>query len=454
MPARAPRRILMISLHGYVSGQAELGRPDTGGQVVYVLKLSECLARLGYRVDIFTRRFEDQPAIENVGERVRIVRIPCGGRKLIRKEWMCDVVPEWIVNAEAYIKRHDLSYAFIDSHYWDAGLAGDQLAMHLGIPHLHTPHSIGSWKRDNMDGDPKELDREYNFTRRIRDERSVYDHADAIVATTPQQRDVLLNGEYEVERGKIAVIPPGFDDTRFFPVAAATRQAIKRELGVSGRLVLALGRVAANKGYDLLLQSMPTVFERTPDARLMLAIGSTNNTPGEAQQVDELKGLAVELGIADRVIFRDYVPEDDLPDLYRAADVFALSSRYEPFGMTAVEAMACGTPVVMTTEGGLWEMVAWGTEALYADPLDPPAFGHAIQTVLRYPRVARQLARFGSDRARATFTWNGIAQQLVRLLPEMGGGRRAAYAARSRDALADINGDVEPEPAWAFAESS
>ncbi len=448
MPARAPRRIMMISIHGYVAGQAQMGLPDTGGQVVYVLRLSECLARLGYRVDIYTRRFGDQPAIESLGDRVRIVRIPCGGPQLIRKEWMCDVIPEWVANAEAYVARHGLAYAFIDSHYWDAGLAGDALATSLGIPHLHTPHSIGSWKRDNMDGDPADLDRQYNFTRRIRDERAIYDRADAIIATTPQQRDVLLDGEYEVESGKIAVIPPGYDDARYFPVSAATRQAIKHDLGVDGQLVLALGRVAANKGYDLLLRAMPTVFERLPDARLMLAIGSTNPTPGEARQVEELRLLAAELGIADRVLFHDFVPDEMLADTYRAADVFALSSRYEPFGMTAVEAMACGTPVVVTTEGGLWEMVAWGTEALYADPQDPPAFGHAIVTVLRYPRIARQLARFGSHRARATFTWNGIAQQLMTVLQDVGESRRAGRSPQDQGPQSREIAANGPEVQW------
>jgi mannosylfructose-phosphate synthase len=439
---------MMISLHGYVSGQAELGLPDTGGQVVYVLKLSECLARLGYRVDIFTRRFESQPAIETLGERVRIVRIPAGGPGFIRKEWMCDVIPEWVANAEAYIGRHGLTYAFVDSHYWDAGLAGDEVARRLGIPHLHTPHSIGSWKRDTMEGEPADLERQYNFVRRIRDERAVYDAADAIIATTPQQRDILREGEYEVEPHKIAVIPPGFDDTRFFPVSAATRVAIKRELGVDGQLVLALGRIAANKGYDLLLQAMPTVFERLPDARLMLAVGSTSPTPGEVEQVEELRRLATDLGIADRVLFRDFVPDELLADTYRGADVFALSSRYEPFGMTAVEAMACGTPAVVTTGGGLWEMVAWGTEAIYADPQDPPAFGHAILTVLRYPRVARQLARFGSHRARATFTWNGIAHQLINLLQEVGEPRPDGLPVGGLGALADVLRADEPEVEW------
>ncbi len=447
MPSRHSKRIMMISTHGFVSGQVELGLPDTGGQVVYVLKLSECLARLGYKVDIFTRRFEDQPAIEQIGERIRIVRIPAGGPKLIRKEFMCDIIPEWVANAQAYIERREHKYAFIDSHYWDAGLAGDELARRLKIPHVHTPHSIGSWKRDNMDGDPRALDQEYNFTRRIRDERAIYDDADAIIATTPQQRDILQDGEYEVEPGKITVIPPGFDDSTYFPVSFATRQAIKRDLGVDGRLILALGRVAANKGYDLLLQAMPTVFDRLPDAKLMLAIGSTTPTPGETRQVDELRQMAVDLGIADRVLFRDYVPEELLADTYRAADVFVLSSRYEPFGMTAVEAMACGTPTVITTEGGLWEMVAWGTETIYADPLDPPAFGHAIQTVLRYPRVARQLARFGSHRARATFTWNGIAQQVINLIADVGEPRRSGTLPRVR-AVADVDDAQEQDVEW------
>ncbi len=422
---RQHRRILMISTHGYVAAEPELGRPDTGGQVVYVLRLSESLARLGYRVDIMTRRFEKQPQIEQVNERVRIVRIPAGGPELIRKEWLCDVIPEWVDNAATYIESKGLAYEFIDSHYWEAGLAGDELARRLGIGHVHTPHSIGSWKRDSMGGDPAELERQYNFARRIRDERAIYRAADAVVATTPQQRDILRDGEYDVPLEKIAVVPPGFDDTRFFPVSAATRSALKREAGFETPVILALGRVAANKGYDLLLRAMPTVLSRVPAARLLLAIGSTEPTPGEHLQVEGLRQLAGELGIADRVLFADHIPDEVLADTYRMADVFALSSRYEPFGMTAIEAMACGTPTVITTEGGLWDMVTWGTEALYANPLDVEAFGHTIATVLLYPRIANQLAQHGSQRARSSFTWNGIAQRLVNLphLRSVGSGR-------------------------------
>jgi mannosylfructose-phosphate synthase len=215
---------------------------------------------------------------------------------------------------------------------------------------------------------------------------------------------------------KIRVIPPGYDDTRFFPVSLATRNALKEELELDGRVVLALGRMAKNKGYDLLLRAMPSVFQRVDNVQLLLALGSSEPSAAESDQINDLKALADELNITDRILFRDYIPDEWLADYYRAADVFALSSRYEPFGMTAVEAMACGTPTVVTTEGGLCEHITWGLDALYANPFDAEAFGHAICAALAYPRVAQQLTKFGSQTARARFTWTGIAQQLLNAL--------------------------------------
>jgi mannosylfructose-phosphate synthase len=161
---------------------------------------------------------------------------------------------------------------------------------------------------------------------------------------------------------------------------------------------------------------MVPVFQRMADAKLLLAIGSTQPNGEEREQIAALKHLASELGIVDRVLFRDYIPDDQLADYYRAADVFALSSRYEPFGMTAIEAMACGTPTVITTEGGLWELVTWGLEALYANPNDTDAFGHSVLEILQYPQVSDQLARYGSQKARSHFTWTGISQQILSLV--------------------------------------
>ena len=147
------KHIAMISTHGYVAAEPPLGAPDTGGQVVYVLELSKVLGRLGYNVDIYTRQFEDQPAKEPVDENVSIIRIPCGGSEFIPKEYMVDSIDEWIDNALTYISDNNQKYLFINSHYWDAGIAGMKISQALKIPHLHTPHSVGSWKKRNMEKD-------------------------------------------------------------------------------------------------------------------------------------------------------------------------------------------------------------------------------------------------------------------------------------------------------------
>ncbi len=404
---RHPRRVLLISLHGYVAAEPELGRPDTGGQVVYILRLAECLGRMGSKVDILTRRFEGQPAMERVDDQVRIIRIPAGGDDFISKERMDAVVPDWVDNAMRFIARRRIGYSFVSSHYWDAGLAGTAIAERLSLPHVHTPHSLGAWKRDSMDGDADALETRFRFTHRIAQERRIVARADLVVATTPQQAELLAGP---------AMVPPGYDDTRFYPVSEASRALTKHDLGLDGPLVLALGRMARNKGYDLLLRSLPHVFERVDGARVLLAPGSSEPSEGEQQQIAGLRGLARDLGVEDRVLFHDHIPDGALADHYRAADVFALSSRYEPFGMTAIEAMACGTPTVITTEGGLWQMVRWGVDALYANPFDPAAFGHAMVNILSYPRVASQLSSAGAETARARFTWAGVTQQLIAAL--------------------------------------
>ena len=463
MASRAPKRILMISTHGYVAAEPEFGKPDTGGQVVYVLELSKHLARLGYRVDIATRRFEGQPQIEKVDDRVRVVRFACGGQDFIPKETLCEHIPEWVQNAADWFAKKNLSYQFINSHYWDAGLAGQALSNRLGVPHLFTPHSIGAWKRTQMDGDPAELEAKYNFAHRVREEKTVFDECDAVIATTGQQHELICGGDYDTPPGKVAVVPPGYDDTRFFPVSRASREALKEEYDASGPVVMALGRLARNKGYDLLLKAMPAVFDRVKDAKLILAVGSDELNEQERELQAELEEIAEDLGIEDRVEFRGYVPDDQLADYYRIADVFALCSRYEPFGMTAVEAMAVGTPTVVTTEGGLWPLLVWGLEALYANPFDPDAYGHAIAQILTHRRVSDQLAKYGSQKARAKFTWTGVAQQVLHLLdhvdrpprPEtaasvgLGSGGLGRHAAAAPPLVAT---DAPPAPAAMPAE--
>jgi len=409
----------MVSTHGYVAANPPLGAADTGGQVVYVLELSKKLAQLGYEVDIWTRRFEDQPEIEPVAEQVRIIRARCGGQDFIPKEYLHEKLPQWGENALRLINKHGLKYEFINSHYWDAGVAGQHLSEVLGVPHLHTPHSLGAWKKRQMEndypGDTAKFEKQYNFAKRIHHERILYESAHIVLATTPPQRELLLS-DYEVPEAKCRMIPPGYDDNRFFPVSEATERSLRQKLGFTGPVVMALGRLARNKGYDLLIQGFQMVAHRNPQVTLYLAVGGTSLNPLEEKILAELKALVTELGLNERVRFGSFIPDDQLADFYRAADVFVLSSRYEPFGMTAIEAMACGTPTVVTVHGGLYRALTFGRHALYADPFDREDLGIMIHKALKHPRLRARLARMGAHKARSLFTWTGVAQQLIALV--------------------------------------
>lgn len=409
-------RIAMVSTHGYVAGNPPLGAADTGGQVVYVLELSKKLAQLGYEVDIWTRQFEDQPQIDVMTDQVRVIRMPCGGKDFIPKEYLYKKLPEWGENALRFIREHNLKYEFVNSHYWDAGLAGQHLCDVLGIRHVHTPHSVGIWKKKQMLKDyPEDADKfesTYNFDRRIHHEMQLYRECDLVVATTPVQTDMFAK-DYEVPADKVPMIPPGYDDNRFFPVGQASREALRQRFGFKGKVIFALGRLATNKGYDLLIDAFTVVAEREPDANLVLAVGGEQMDESEERILRELQAQVRGLGLQDRVSFTGYVSDEDLADYYRAGDVFVLSSRYEPFGMTAIEAMACGTPTVVTTHGGLYRAIFYGRHALFADTFDKWDLGITMMKPIRHPAIWQRLAQNGAHRARSLFTWTGIAQQLI-----------------------------------------
>lgn len=413
---RTRPRIAMISTHGYVAAIPPLGAADTGGQVVFVLELSKKLAQLGYNVDIWTRQFEDQPQTEEVAPHVKIIRMPCGGSEFIPKEYLCDFIPEWRQNALRYIKKHKLKYQFINSHYWDAGLAGQAISEELKVPHLHTPHSLGKWKKQQMmqdyPDDATHFEKKYNFKVRNRQERILYHSCEMVIATTPIQIDILTE-KYELDPSRISMIPPGYDDNRFFPVSQASRKALQESLGLEKPIVLTLGRLANNKGYDLLVKAFKYVAERMQDVQLHIACGGEELNPSEEEYLAEIKQTIQDCGLENRVTMSGFIPDDDLPSWYRAATLFVMPSRYEPFGMTSLEAMACGTAALVTTQGGLWRAVTFGRNGMYADPFDEQEFGMAIYQVLKYPLLRQRLERMGAHKARSLFTWTGIAQQLV-----------------------------------------
>ena len=405
--------ICMLSTHGYVAGHPQLGQPDTGGQVVYVLEVAKALRQLNYKVDVVTRGFENQPETDDIEPGLRVLRIPFGGEQFIVKEDFHDIIEEAVQNFLSKIDADGLNYDLISSHYWDAGVIGQATAEKLGIPHVHTPHSLGAWKQEQMNQSNTPADKlsAYRFEERIAAEQRVYDRCDHLIATTHQQEDRVMQ-YYAVPDEKITVIPAGLDEKRFKPVDKESLTELRKKHGFKDKDILALGRMARNKGYDLLIKAMPRLLELVPDARLVLAIGHDDSRQDQ-KQVDELRRLAAALGVTDQIVWHGYVPDEDLPDIYRCAAVYALPSRYEPFGMTAVEAMACGTASVITTRGGLRESVEFGTHALWADPTREGELAYCLALPLLYGQIRRHLEEAGSEWARRNFAWRGIARQML-----------------------------------------
>lgn len=418
-------RIMMLSTHGYVGAEAELGKPDTGGQVVFVLELAKQFAALGYTVDIVTRQFEGQPRFDDMGERLRVWRIPFGGSDFIRKEDMHDHIDEFVANALAEIAEEQVSFDIVNSHYWDAGWAGQKLAEELGIVHIHTPHSLGSWKQQEMEGDPQEIESNYRFDERIRKEFLIYRRCDFVIATTSQQSEILQE-LYDVPDWHLAMIPPGIDEGRYTPISQAETVETRKRLGFGDHDVYTVGRAAANKGYDLLIGALPYLRNAIPDARLKLAVGANNDS--DREMVAKWDTMAHELGVADAIDWIGYVEDDEMADYYRAAPVFALPSRYEPFGMTAVEAMACGTPCVATVHGGLEEMFDFGAHALFADPQRPQEYGVMLSMPLSYPQLRERLSIAGARFARRHFGWRGIARRTLVVFERESSNRHVSIA--------------------------
>lgn len=419
---QAGHRILMLSLHGYVAAEPELGAPDTGGQVVFVLELARQIAAAGNTVDIVTRRFGDQPEFDDFGDGLRVWRIPFGGPDFIRKEDMHDHLEEFVDVFLGAMAERQVSYDIISSHYWDAGWAGQRVAEELDITHVHTPHSLGAWKRRDMAGDPQEIEADYRFEERIRREFLTFRRCDYVIATSNEQIEQLAS-DYEVPEWHMAMIPPGIEEGRYTPVTQAEVRELRERLGFREHDVYTVGRAAANKGYDLLIRALPELRESFPDARIRLAVGAEGRS--DQEKIEKLKSLADELGVSEHIEWLGYISDEDMADYYRAAPVFALPSRYEPFGMTAVEAMACGTPCVVTIHGGLEEMFDFGSQALFADPKRPREFATMLSMPMRYPELRRRLSIAGARFARKNFGWRGIARRtLVVFEREMGRMKR------------------------------
>jgi len=414
------RRLLMVSTHGYFEGSPSFGRADTGGQIVFVIQLSKALAKLDYKVDILSRQFEDFDQIEQLAENVRIVRVPCGSGDFIPKEYLVEYLPELIDGFVKYCQENHLSYDFIDSHYWDAGFVGIKLASIFNIPHIFTPHSLGIWKEMRMrqaaieegrEIDEVEFERKLNFKHRNTTEKEIMESANRVIATTPEQKK-LMGEKYGIPEGKIVIIPPGFFPDKYHLIDKENLLEVIKKYKLPARFVLAVGRITPYKGYDLLIKAFQHVAQEIPEVKLVLVIGS--HEPTEVEKRNELSQLAEGLGLTNHTLFFSYV--EKLEAFYNAAEVLVMPSTYEPFGMVAIEGMACGTPTVVTERGGLRDFLVDGQDALIVDPIDTKALAEAMLKLLKDKRLYEEITRKGYEKAYSTFTWERIAEGTLKII--------------------------------------
>jgi mannosylfructose-phosphate synthase len=397
----------MFSVHGYVEAAPRLGATDTGGQVTYVLELAKALARRGVVVDLYTRRFEGRAPLEEVAEDVRLLRLSCGPERFMIKEELCAHWPEFAANCERYIKQEGLKYQLLHSHYWDAGYVCRLLAPRLGLNFVHTSHSLGAWKRERMGGEPAEMERLYHFEERIAEERRVFAAAAGLTVTNPASVEKYKQ-YYDFASENMVVIPPGVNTARFNPADDGRPVA-----GTERPFLFALSRLDTNKGLDFLINAFALVAAAAPDLALVVGGGSAAPQERERRVREELKDLAAGRGVGDRVTFSGYVTDEDLPYFYRRARAFVLPSKFEPFGMTALEAMACGTPVVATNAGGLARYLKDGHDVLLVDPSVAEELAAAILRAATAEDLAAALVARGHETVAREFSWDAIAAKHV-----------------------------------------
>lgn len=441
--------ILLLSIHGLIRGHdLELGRdPDTGGQTKYVVDLARALGdRTDVdQVDLITRRVLDPAVSEDYGvpieplsEKARIVRLEAGPEEYIRKEQLWDHLDALVDNLHDWLRGQGRWPDLIHSHYADAGYVGVRLSHLLGVPLVHTGHSLGRDKRQRllaagMQGE--EIDRRYNMVRRIEAEEETLANADLVIASTRNEIEAQygLYDYYHPER--MVAIPPGTDLTRFRPPATGDPAApfwsqVERFLDEPHKpLILALSRADPRKN----LSSLVRAYGDSPDlqdlANLLIVAGNRDDIreldEGAAAVLTEVLLQIDAYDLYGRVAVPKHHAAEEVPEIYRLASasrgVFINPALTEPFGLTLLEAAASGLPLVATENGGPVDIIGHCENGLLVDPLDTDAIAAALGRILKEPQTWERFSEQGLAGVRAHYSWEAHAEaylEQVRPLPE------------------------------------
>ncbi len=401
--------IAMLSVH--TCPLAALGGKETGGMNVYVRELTRELARRGHRVDIFTRSQNPEvPHIEmdGLGHGADVFHIPAGPEAPYDKRRLFNYLPEFVEGVRAFAAGEQIQYDVYHSHYWLSGWVARELQKSQPAPIVQMFHTLGEMKNAAA---RTEADRETE--RRVRVERDIMHFADRIVAATPRDAQQMID-LYGASGTKIDIIPPGVDLNLFQPVEAMEARDF---IGMpyDHQSILFVGRIDPIKGLDVWFKAIQLIVEQDPLLREKLCVclvggDLDEETPPDTEQ-GRLQALKDELGIGDIVMFLGRRSQDCLPYYYSAADLVVMPSRYESFGMVALEAMACGTPVVASDVGGLSFVVRDGETGYLVPEGNPYALADCVGYLLHHPGLRSHLGKRGIEVARE-YAWPRIADDI------------------------------------------
>ena len=378
------------------------GAGDAGGMNIYVVESAERMAAMGVSVDIFTRRHNpDLPDIVELSSGVRVRHLNIGACSATKEE-----LPALIPNlSDAFSKvLEDEKYDVLHSHYWISGKVAMPVAKKFGIPLAHTMHTMARVKNMNLaEGERPEP------MIRVQGETQVVAAADALIANTDAEAASLVS-LYEACPDNVSVVSPGVDLYTF--TAGSGRKAAREAIGLpqDAHILAFVGRIQPHKGPEVLIRAVAEMLNHSPHLRPKLITiimgGASGSGLGE---VERLKDLVSWLNISDVVRFENPVPRAQIPQWYRAADLVCVPSYSESFGLVALEAQACGTPVVATAVGGLRTAVADGISGVLVDGHDPRAWSSVLARLLQEPQ-RRVLLSMGAIEHASHFGWDATAR--------------------------------------------